>query len=209
MEPSRSAQPQEVLLAEVRHRLANSFQLMAGLVRLRLNAAAGEEARGHLAWLLDAVAALGSLQQRLASAEGASFQAYLCETAGFWEQLAAGRGVTVAVEAVGDVAVPDAAATTLALIAHELVTNCVEHAFADGQAGRVTIRLGPDGDGRHGELAVRDDGRGFDGAVAPDGAATLGLSLVGLLARQLGGSFEIGAGEAAGTAARVRFPLPR
>jgi two-component sensor histidine kinase len=98
----------------------------------------------------------------------------------------------------------------LALIAHELVTNCVEHAFADGRAGRVTIGLGPDGDGRHGELAVRDDGRGFDGAAATGGEgkpATLGLSLVRLLAGQLGGSFEIGAGSGAGTTARVRFPL--
>lgn len=201
----------EVLLAEMRHRLANCFQLITGLVRLRLRRVKGKEAREHLTWLLDAITTLGLLQQRLAAPNEASFQAYLREAAAFWDRLAAEQGVAVALAAHDGVAVPDEAAPTLALIAHELVTNCLEHAFPEGRAGRVTLMLRSvaDGAGPEAELTVADDGCGPGHAIGfGEGVAgSLGLGLVRSLASRLGGSFAITRGEPAGTVARVRFPM--
>lgn len=198
------------LAADLRHRLANCFQLVSGLVRLRLTAAQGDEARGHLTWLLDAISTVGLLQQRLAAAENASFQSFLRETAPVWESRAGSGGVAVTVEAADDVTVRNAAATSLGLIAHELVTNAALHAFPDGRAGKILVRLAPAADGRQAELVVQDDGKGLpDGSMEAHrpGSAVRGLAFVRLLAAQLGGSFEIGrgAGGAHGTTACVRF----
>jgi two-component sensor histidine kinase len=199
------------LAADLRHRIANGFQVIGGLVRLRLSGAQGEEARGHLTWLLDAITTVGLLQQRLAAADSATFQSFLREAAPVWESRAGSGGITLAVEAADELAIREAAATSLALIAHELVTNCVLHAFPDGRPGSVLVRLGSVSDGRQGELVVQDDGEGLPEAMADDvtGPAVRGLALVRMLAAQLGGSFEIGraAGGARGTTARLRFSL--
>jgi two-component sensor histidine kinase len=192
----------DLRLAELRHRLANSFQLVSSLVSIRLKRVSDPEARRQLAWILDIVTALSLLQRRLAENQHSAFSSYLGEVASFWQQMSEDRGVELKVEAERIEVKPDAA-SSLALIVHELVTNAVQHAFPDGTTGSIHISLRRAADEGWAELTVTDDGKGLP--VGGPRPGSLGMELIERLSRQLGGEFEI-AGDR-GTTARVRFPI--
>lgn len=88
-------------------------------------------------------------------------------------------------------------------IVQEAVNNAVRH----GNARNVTVRVAA---AAHAiELAVSDDGRGFDPGQAPRGGAPQrGLAAMRHRARQLGGSLAVESG-AGGTRVRLALPLKR
>ncbi|WP_142847103.1 sensor histidine kinase [Telmatospirillum sp. J64-1] len=98
------------------------------------------------------------------------------------------------------VLLPPELAQPLALIALELVTNAVKHAFPRRRAGRVRVDLSLHDDAL--ELTVSDDGVGM-----PEGTTdSLGYKLVRGLVRQAGGTLEH-ARTGPGTTVRISAPL--
>ncbi len=83
-----------------------------------------------------------------------------------------------------DVAVP------CGLIVNELVSNALKYAFPEGRDGTIRIELHR-GSGKRIALRVSDTGRGLPEKVGFWNTQTLGLRLVRLLVRQLGGEVEI------------------
>ena len=132
------SQVENLLLSELRHRLANSFQLLQAVIQIRLRSAADPESRRHLAWLLDVVTALGMLQQRVGLSGPTDFGAYLIEATSYWRRVCDGRPIEIVVE-VEKVQVSEVQASTLALIAHELISNAIEHAFPHGRGGVIQV----------------------------------------------------------------------
>lgn len=197
---------QDILLAEMRHRVANSFQLLIGVSRFRLKNVETDEARGELSALIDLILSVGMLQQRLTLPEGADFAAYLRDAASIWGRVGASSGIVVEVQAVDELRLPSRTATTLALVVHEMVTNSLQHAFPDSGSGRIVIGLRRSAGVC--ELRVTDDGCGPSCAPPRNKDKTRppqGLSLMDRLAAELGGAFDIGPGEPSGTTARVTF----
>jgi two-component sensor histidine kinase len=198
--PEPTGQIESLLISELRHRLANSFQLLQAVIRIRLRSANDPESRRHLSWLLDVVTALGMLQQRIGVAGPTDFGAYLIEAASYWRRVCEDRSISLVLN-VAAVEVSEAQASTLALIVHELITNCVEHAFPGGGAGSIELGLKERRDGTR-ELTVRDNGRGVPEAA--DGDSHQGLELVRGLATHLGGAIDISV--EGGFAVRVLIP---
>lgn len=176
----------DVRAAEMRHRAANTFQLISALARMRGQRTAEPEARRQLVWMADAIGALGALE-RHRRGDGVDFQAYLLEMTPVWRVRQAAGHTEVVVEAE-PVIVPDQAASTLALIIHELVANALAHSYPEGGGGRVEVRLSKVGE-RY-ELVVRDHGRGFDPA-SPGGRERFGLWFVRSLAAQVRGELKL------------------
>jgi two-component sensor histidine kinase len=173
--------------SEMRHRMANTFQLMSALARMRGQKAGDAETRRQLVWMADAIGALGALE-RHRTPQGVDFTAYLTEMTPIWRRRQAGQSAEVRL-AAQPVFAPDQAASTLALIIQELVGNALAHGYPDGRAGEVDVRLSnlPD---RRWELVVADDGCGFD----PGGSAArerFGLWFVRSLAAQVRGEFSL------------------
>jgi two-component sensor histidine kinase len=195
-----SQEVENLLISELRHRLANSFQLLQAVIHIRLRSASDPESRRHLSWLLDVVTALAMLQQRIGVAGPADFGAYLIEAASYWRRICEGRPIGILLN-VQSVQVSEAQASTLALIAHELITNCVEHAFPHGRAGSVELGFRERKDGAR-ELTVRDNGAGLP--EGPGGEPRQGLELVRGLAAHLGGSVEVA--DEGGVSVRVVVP---
>jgi two-component sensor histidine kinase len=192
----------DLQVVEIRHRLANCFQLLNGLIQFRLAHTADRESRRQLAWLQDVVVSMGMLQQRLAAAGTAGFQVYLVEAAGLWRRLTLERGINIELE-TEDIEVAPAKAAPLSLILHELMTNCCEHAFPKERGGTICIAF------RHAteawaELAVSDDGVGLPPQEPI--RQSFGLSVVSGLTAQLGGTFSVGS-NSRGAIARIEFPL--
>lgn len=175
----------EAAMAELRGRLADSFQLVTNLIRLRLSRTEAPESRTDLSWLLDIVTALGLLQQRLTTADPGAFAAYLADVGAFWRRVA-GDNARIVVEAER-FRVSEQRAATLALIAHELIRDAVERARGEPVSITVELRRGAE---RRGELRVRED--------PPRADDQRDLWLVSGLVDQLGGALVTEPG-------RVRF----
>jgi two-component sensor histidine kinase len=191
---------ENLLISELRHRLANSFQLLQAVIHIRLRSAADPESRRHLSWLLDVVTALGMMQQRIGMVGPTDFGAYLIEAATYWRRICEGRPIGIVLN-VQKVQVSETQASTLALIAHELITNCIEHAFPAGRPGSIELDFFQRDDGVR-VLMVRDNGVGL---AETDEPPRQGLELVRGLAAHLGGSVEIDAADGV----NVRITIPR
>ena len=101
----------------------------------------------------------------------------------------------------GDAEAPPELVTLVSRVVSEALANADAHAHARS----VEIRLA-EADGRL-ELAVEDDGRGFDPAAAPGVAdGHLGLTVMRERARAYGGDCSVESAPGAGTRIRLRIP---
>jgi two-component system, sensor histidine kinase PdtaS len=191
-----------VPLSEARHRMANVFQLLATLTRLRAQRGGGVEARRQVEWVGDAISVLGLLQHRILNRAGDDFGGLLRDMEPGWRRRAAGRPIEITIEAEA-VDIPEHVASALAVVAQELVTNALAHGFPDGRAGRVSVRLARVDAGRA-ALTVADDGIGY--ACETVDERRLGLWLVGGLCDQVKGALTVTTD--AGVTARLEFPAP-
>jgi len=99
-------------------------------------------------------------------------------------------------------------ATPLVMVLTEVVQNAVEHAFADGLTGTVTVAAHRRT--RWLEVVVADDGRGLPPGFALDDTDRLGLQIVKTLATsELRGTLEVRPREPRGTQVALRVPLTR
>ena len=187
--------------SEIRHRVANTFQLLSALARMRSQRAAEPETRRQLAWMADAIGSLGALE-RHRKGDGVDFAAYLGEMAPVWRRRHATRTAEL-VLAVEPLVTPDSAASTLAMITQELIGNALSHGFGEDRPGRVEVRLARLPDGRC-ELLVTDDGVGFD-PQSSAGRERFGLWFVRRLAAQVRGEFSLT--PSPGVVARLVFQI--
>lgn len=90
---------------------------------------------------------------------------------------------------------------TLLLVVREALSNCIRHAHA--QQGTVTAQR------RNGALwiEIRDDGIGFDPAIARQGPH--GLANMGVRARTIGADLCISSAPGEGTSITLTLPLPQ
>lgn len=187
-------------LSEARHRMANVFQLLATLTRLRAQRGGDVDAKRQVEWVGDAIGVLGVLQQRILNHAGDDFGGLLKEMESSWRRRVGARPIEIAI-ACEAVDVPEQAASALAVVAQELVANAISHAFPGDRAGRVSVSLARGPDGRA-VLTVADDGVGYDRATVD--ARRLGLWLVSGLSDQVKGQLTTTSDN--GVTARLEFP---
>jgi two-component sensor histidine kinase len=179
-----------VLLQEVRHRVANSLQIIASVLLQSARKADSDEARVHLTDAHHRVMSVAALERLLTtSAEGdIEVHAYftnICESISS-SMIGEVNLITLSVEG-DDGAVDARVLVSLGLIVTELVVNALKHAFPDGRPGKITIShnfRGPNW-----VLCVRDNGVGMP--ITAPVRTGLGTSIVHALARQLEARAEI------------------
>jgi PAS domain S-box-containing protein len=201
----------DTLLKEVYHRVKNNLQVVLSLLRLQgrgLTDAAAREALGDTA---ERVRAMALVHEHLYEAPDRAHVSLARYVPGLLTQLGASHGCNAAspvrlVADVVDTPIGLDAAVPLGLLLTELVVNSLKHAFPDGRAGNVTVRVQPQ-DGRL-LVAVIDDGCELVEAPAGAAPATLGRQIAAGLAAQLGGALQYEATPGGGTTAWVHVPLP-
>ena len=179
-----------VLLQEMQHRVANSLQIIAGVLLQSAKRVQSDETRRHLHDAHSRVMSVAALQRQLSASRLAdvalrSYLTDLCESIGAsmirdHDQLSLD---VVADE--GDV--PADVSMAMGLIVTELVINALKHAFPLHRRGRIVVdyrRRGADW-----TLSVKDNGVGLpkDTKRMKSG---LGASIVDALARQVGARVE-------------------
>lgn len=180
----------DTLLKEMRHRIANSLQLIASIILLKAGTVKSEESRAHLEDAHDRILSIATVQRNLdPSSEGSSvpvreYLSTLCESIA--RSMIGGRKpITLKVTGGEGTVTPDEA-ISLGLITAELVMNALKHAFPGGE-GQITVAY--ESKGPRWTLSVGDDGVGLR-ATAKDSADGLGSSIVESLANQLEAKVE-------------------
>jgi two-component system, NarL family, sensor histidine kinase UhpB len=122
------------------------------------------------------------------------------------KRFAARTGIEVRLDTRGDPdALPEVVQTAIYRVAQEALTNVTRH------AGATVVELDLDEEDGGAELRVRDDGGGFDPAVAArtgsDGPGA-GLGLIGMAerARLVGGELDVRSAPGGGTSITLRVP---
>ena len=129
-----------VLAQEVRHRVANSLQIIASVMMLNARKASSEEVRGHLRDARNRVMSIADLQRQLAvdTGEVANIRNYLtrlCETIG--ASMIADPGEIVLSVAAPDQMVDAEVSVSLGLVVTELVINSLKHGLPEGAGGEI------------------------------------------------------------------------
>ncbi len=202
-----SLKEKELLLMEVHHRVKNNLQVISSLLslqgfqmddpKIRLVL---EESRRRI----QSIARVHENMYRTGDFSCIDFKTYID---GFVEELShvfgIGDRVTLEVR-VDDAVIGIDKAVPCGLILSELVTNAMKHAFPGERGGKIFIRFHKLPDEEAVLFEVSDDGAGLPENIQVGQQQYVGLYLVDILARQLGGTLEVDRGK--GTAFRVRFP---
>lgn len=211
---AKALEEKELLLAELHHRVKNNLNVIKSVVQLQKNRSSDPDFLAAADDLMGRVLAIAQVHERLYG-EG---RIEAIEPRGYLEALVAGivqsrtepAALACDIEAGTD-AIPPEAATPLALIVNEAVTNALKHGPGGGAARRVSLSLRQEGGSFL--LAVEDDGPGRPADAKPG----LGTKLVAALAAQMGGTCSYGPALALatddptrpGTRLEVRFGRPK
>ena len=179
-----------VLLREVRHRVANSLQIIASVLLQNARKTSSEETRGHLKDAHGRVMAVAALERLLSTSESGDVDVHayfgsLCQSIAA-SMIADPEQVSLTVEG-GPGTVEARVSVSLGLIITELVINALKHAFPGERKGRIEVDY--NFQGPNWVLRVRDDGVGMSRGAT--GGSGMGTSIVQALARQLGAIVEI------------------
>lgn len=180
---ARTAIDQVALLArEIDHRVMNSLQFVSGLLTMQSGSASGGDASERLKEAATRVAAVARVHRNFYSgdtdqASCITFLARLCSDIS--------DICGVAVEVSGDEGmVPTTLIQPIGLLTNELVTNAAKHG-----AGKIDVIFKVKGE--RCELSVCDQGAGVPADFDVARSEGLGMKVIGVLAKQLGGGVEV------------------
>ena len=199
----RRTEQLETLVREAHHRIRNNLQSVISLLELergRIDPAGA----GSLDRCVSRIRAIAMVHRMLTTEATSSvpLQTLLKGLAELAQATYLGPDDTqIDIGVAGrNLAVTSKAATSLAIVVNELVSNALIHAFPDRGHGRINITVSG-GDGRPVAIAVADDGRGCPQQAAEGTGLVLARNIV---EHDLRGQFEIQSGDR-GTQCVVRF----
>lgn len=195
-----------MMAKEIDHRVMNSLQMVASMLKLHGRSVADGQASAELALAASRVAAVARVHQHIymsdtvETTECASYLRRLCQDLS--DMLPEGRGPIV-VEAT-TTELPTEQIAPLGLILNELVTNAAKH----GQ-GVITVALEHQGETGY-VMRVSDEGQILPEGFDPFARSGLGMKVVGSLTNQLGGKFVVKpSGDGAHSVFAIEFPRAR
>jgi chemotaxis protein methyltransferase CheR len=192
-------------LEEIQHRIANSLQIIAGIILMKANTVSSEETRSLLQDTHDRVISIAAVQQQL-NASGVigpiEIVPYLTRLSDALATSMIGNARPVTMTVVGDGGTLNSPqAESIGLITTELVMNALKHAFPTADImGQIIIKY--EIDGTNWKLSVVDNGIGKGDGVFAQPKTGLGTGIVKALAQGLNATVETLAG-AEGTTVSV------
>lgn len=182
---------QELLLREMQHRVANSLQIVAGILSLKARTVNSDDARLHLLDACSRVMAVAAVQRQLLNSKQPSLiriDDYLSELS---QTLAKSLTQEVSLSAIVDtnIAIESSKAVAMGLIVTELVINALRHAFPKHRRGKIVIRYKAIRFGW--KLSVSDDGVGVGSAPKTARRAGHGSKIIEVLAEELNACIQV------------------
>ncbi len=183
----------QTLFQELQHRVSNSIQFVASLVRLQRRQVENDPTRVRLLMdeTLSRLNIIARIHRRLYDANhpGSAFPDLLRELCQDVLAATGTRGITCLVES-GAVTLSHEKAVCLSLIVTETLINALKHAFPGGGPGTIRIAIERSGE-THYVLDIRDDGDGPPEGFDPAESEGFGMRIIRGLAHQLGGEVTL------------------
>ena len=179
---------QKVLVDEINHRVKNSLQLVASLLRLQATAADDPKVSQICQEAVGRMTAIARVHERLyrsPDVTAVDLAAYLADICADLAALTPQSEILYQPEAA--ISMPTDRAVRVALLATELITNAAKHAGP----GRIMVSLGAPTVQGAVKLCVRDEGPGLPEGFSLDRAQTLGMKIIRSLIEQMGASLTI------------------
>jgi two-component sensor histidine kinase/PAS domain-containing protein len=201
----RTVEEKNVLMKELEHRIKNNLGVVSSLLSLELEALRDEKAKDIFRAAIGRIDSISSAYERLYLSEDLA----QVDMRGYIEGLASsitrttdvgGEFLRMRLDLI-DLQLDAAHAVPLGLILHEAILNAVKHAYPPMTEGEIRVSLAS----ANGivSLSVADDGVGMPRCFDP--AAGTGMTLISMLAKQLGGEAKIESEK--GTKISVSFAL--
>jgi len=167
------------MIKEVHHRVKNNLQTVASILRMQSRRANNPEVQMQLSEAVNRVLAVAVIHEFLSHDDDQAINIRdVCQRIVTQTQRAAvmpGKEITLRVQGPA-IYLPSQQATACALVANELLLNCLEHAFGDRERGTVLLQLTDEGD--QVVLEVIDDGVGLLDSGDREPSNSLGLTIV-------------------------------
>lgn len=194
----RLAEERTHLMRETNHRVKNNLSLVLSLINLQMRGKSGIDGN-ELKTRIGAISHVHDLMYQAADAVHVDIGGLLRDIATSPAIAPKERNVTVRCDIETGILLGPDRTTPLALIAAELVTNAVKHAFRDHQPGHIDVvlrRIGAEA-----ELRISDDGVG----LPVQSSRRSGSAIVDALVAQIGGTLTRNGSN--GTAVTLRFGI--
>ncbi|POQ98453.1 hypothetical protein AU468_12730 [Alkalispirochaeta sphaeroplastigenens] len=181
----------ETLLGELNHRVKNNLSVVAGLLNLQAEEIESpEEAVNALVKSRDRIMAMSMVHQMLYSTRDCSsisLAEYIREISHHLAHAHGHRRISLEFD-LEELFAGVETAIPLGIILNELITNAFKHAFPDPRE-EATLRMTLSQHPAFMRLTVCDNGSGFQDA--PSEGTSLGMTLVRMLVKQIGGTLTI------------------
>lgn len=176
---------QEVLLKEITHRVKNSLAIVASMLKLQAGHMDDPELTRHLQEAAYRVSAVAKAHERIHQGNDTD----RLDLGIYIEQVCQDlNGVvspcSIEVETEHGIEIATDRAIPIALVATELITNAIKHAYHGQPVGRIRVCLTRRAEDLI-ELVVRDDGDGLPSEFDPRSATGLGMRIVQAFTQQL------------------------
>jgi PAS domain S-box-containing protein len=204
---SGSLAEKEVLLRELYHRTKNNMQVICSLLNLECAKCKDPRIAEEFHTIEGRIQSMSLVHEKLYRSKDLS-SIDLAEYIGDLVELltnsycARPERIRVA-ESLSPIRVPIDIAVPCGLILHELISNCLKHAFPNDRTGTIDIRLESSEDGRV-RVVVSDDGVGMAKDFDFRSCEGMGIRTINALAEQIGGTIAFGG--AHGVSCELRFP---
>ncbi len=203
-----SLQEKETLLREIHHRAKNNLQVISSIFNLQSNLIESENLREAFQESQERIQAIALVHEKLYQSEGVNYIDYSEYLHTLIDRLMRPKVIansTIAFEMhVEGISIPYDLATPCGLIAYELISNALQHAFPNRNNGTVRIicRVRQDN-----QLLIKigDDGVGMPGNLDIYTCNTLGFQLITALVYQIQGHLRVD--QRLGTSIEIVFPL--
>lgn len=194
---SRANEQANLLAHEIEHRVANSLQFVSSVLRLQ-GRQVPEEVAAQFETAAHRVGAVARVHRHILDEQNAAYVSALAYITRLSEDLSGILGVPVSV--TGDEAqLTTKTIQSVGLLLNELVTNAAKH-------GGGTINVKFVVTNSECKLSVCDEGDGLPSDFNFAGQKGMGMKIIDVLAKQLGGGVSTGSNDGRGTCFIVTFP---
>lgn len=199
------AETRGLLFRELQHRVSNNLQVIGALLGAQRRRVTDPAARDAIAEAANRLTVIGQISRSLYQADGeqAALSDFLDGLARAVLSSSGREDVALSFDVEPGLSLKVDSALPLAIIFAENLSNALEHGL-DGRSGTIAVRVARTADNRL-IMSVTDDGTGLRDGFDLSTSNSLGLHIVGQLAKQLGGTFTLTTAEPQGTRAMLEI----
>lgn len=191
-ELDESNHQKELLLKEVHHRVKNNLNVIASIIGLQA-ASLNKEEQEHLLKSkarIESIAMVHEMLYRADDLTGVDFSSYMQKLSNLLLNMY-GQRQKISVEIKSNTpALPLDIMIQLGIMANEMLTNSIKYAFGDKKSGAtIVMALNKDDSGYH--FLYKDNGTGAKNTNSLLESRSLGIKLIQLTVKQLGGTLDL------------------